>query len=84
MKPKELLVELEKKKGDDYNNGVYEGAKMMREAYLEDGRQRMAKHKAAHPGYHAKWREENREEYNEYQRKYKREKRKLDKGGTMD
>ena len=84
MKPKELLTELEKKRGDDYNNGVYDGAKMMREAYLEDGRQRMAKHKAAHPDYHAKWREENREEYNEYQCQYKREKRKLDKGGPME
>ena len=48
MKPKDLLAELEKNRGDDYNNGVYDGAKMMREAYLEDGRQRMAKHKAAH------------------------------------
>ena len=84
MKPKELLAKLEKDKCDDYSNGVYDGAKMMREAYLEDGRQRMAKHKAAHPGYHAKWREENREEYNEYQRQYKREKRKLDKEVHME
>ena len=52
--------------------------------YLEDGRQRMAKHKAAHPGYHAKWRAENREEYNEYQRQYKRGKRKLDKEVHME
>lgn len=84
MKPKELLTELEKNRGDDYNNGVYDGAKMMREAYLEDGRQRMAKHKVAHPDYHAKWRAENREEYNEYQRQYKRGKRKLDKEVHME
>lgn len=83
MKPKELLTELEKKKGDVYNNGVYDGAKMMREAYLEDGRRRAAKLKKKDPEYYSKWREQNREEYNEYQRQYKRIKRELDKGGLM-
>lgn len=83
MKPKELLTELEKKKGDDYSNGVYDGAKMMREAYLEDGRRRTAKLKKKDPEYYTKWREQNREEYNEYQRQYKRIKRELDKGGLM-
>lgn len=83
MKPKELLTELEKNKGDDYNNGVYDGAKMMREAYLEDGRRRAAKLKKKDPEYYAKWRERNREEYNEYQRQYKRIKCELDKGGLM-
>lgn len=90
MKPKELLAKLEKEMlkapadTKEIHTAVYAGAKMMREAYLEDNRQRMAKHKATHPGYHAKWRAENREEYNEYQRQYKREKRKLDKEVHME
>lgn len=83
MRPKELLAELEKKRGDDYDNGVYDGAKMMCDAYSEEARQRVVKLKEKDPDYYAKWREANREAYNEYHRNYRKLKRELDKGGVM-
>lgn len=57
MKPKDLLAELEKNKGDDYNNGVYDGARMMWHLFRDKD---------------SAWRDANREAVRKYNREYAR------------
>lgn len=79
MTPKEYLAYLEDKiKNEDniweYQHllAMYEGARGMREAYLEYGRKKRAEYKARHPECEP-WRKKHPQEYRDYQREYRRE-----------
>ena len=83
MTPKEYLAHLEHKLKIEDNvweyqhlMAMYEGAKGMREAYLEYSRRKQAEYAARHPEIRSKWRKEHPQEYRDYQREYRREYRK--------
>lgn len=83
MTPKEYLAHLERKLKNEDNvweyqhlMAMYEGAKGMRDAYLEYSRKKQAEYKARHPEISGKWRREHPQEYRDYQREYRRAYRK--------
>jgi len=79
MTPKEYLAHLEHKLKIEDNvweyqhlMAMYEGAKGMRDAYLEYSRRKQAEYKARHPEREP-WRKQHPQEYRDYQREYRRE-----------